>query len=30
MPNYAYDAVNNAGKKTSGTMEAASADVALK
>ncbi|RLS62864.1 MAG: type II secretion system F family protein [Planctomycetota bacterium] len=30
MPNYAYDAVNNAGKKTSGTMEAASADEALK
>ncbi|MCE2882595.1 MAG: type II secretion system F family protein [Planctomycetaceae bacterium] len=30
MPTFAYDAVNNAGKKTSGTIEAASADEALK
>ncbi|MFM1823438.1 MAG: Type secretion system protein [Planctomycetota bacterium] len=30
MPTYAYDAVNNAGKKTSGTIEAKTADEALK
>ncbi|MFM7135394.1 MAG: type II secretion system F family protein [Planctomycetota bacterium] len=30
MPIYAYDAVNNAGKKSSGTIEAGSADEALK
>ena len=30
MPTFAYDAVNNAGKKQSGTIEAASADEALK
>lgn len=30
MPTYAYDAVNNVGKKTSGTIEAKTADEALK
>jgi len=30
MPTFAYDAVNNAGKKQTGTIEAASADEALK
>jgi type IV pilus assembly protein PilC len=30
MPTYAYDAINNAGKKTSGTIEATTADEALK
>ena len=30
MPTFAYDAVNNAGKKQSGTIEATSADEALK
>ncbi len=30
MPTYAYDAINNAGKKTSGTVEAKTADDALK
>lgn len=30
MPTYAYDAINNAGKKTNGTVEAATADEAIK
>ena len=30
MPTYAYDAINNAGKKTSGTVEATTADEAIK
>jgi type IV pilus assembly protein PilC len=30
MPTYAYEAVNNAGKKTAGTIEAGTADEALK
>ena len=30
MPTYAYDAMNNAGKKTSGTVDATTAEEAVK